>query len=190
MPWRTILAALVLVMAATPGPKALAAPSSPSFASELDAVVAASAEANPRSIREDREFIGAVLRRGGDYYYTLAPGHAGADRVRVRIAVPEGHELVAFWHTHGAAASGRRYFSSVDTALVARTGKALYLTDHTGALRVLRPGARTLSALAARGLGLPGRAGYATGEDVTAPDGEPVRIPTGAEPALAMAVRN
>jgi hypothetical protein len=190
MLWRTTWPALVLGLALGGGGDALAGEASPAFVSELDAVVAASAEVNPRSIRQDREFMGAVLRRGGDYHYTVTPGHAGADRIRARLVVPDGYELVAFWHTHGAAAPGRRFFSTVDAGLVARTGKALYVADHTGALRVLKPGARTLSALAARGLGLPGRSGYATGEEVNTPDGERVRIPTGAEPALAMAVRN
>jgi len=200
MPRRTILLALVLVLGAALPPVALAAPAStgtdgpaaasPAFSSELDAVIAASAAVNARSIREDREFIGAVLRRGSAYHYTVTPGQAGADRIRTRLVIPAGFELAALWHTHGGPAPGRSLFSTVDAALVARTGKPLYLADPTGALRVLKPGAPTLSALAARGLGLPGRPGYATGEEVSGPDGERVRIPTRAEAALAMAVRN
>jgi hypothetical protein len=166
-----------------------AAPSAAAFDSELDAVIAASAAVNARSIREDREFLGAVLRRGDDFHYSVVPGHAGADRIRARLAVPAGFELVAFWHTHGAAAPGRQFFSAVDGELVASTGKALYLADYTGALRVLRPGAPRLSATAARQLGLPRRPGYARGEQLRL-DGELVHIPTRADPALAAAVSN
>ncbi len=154
--------------------------------SELDAVIAASAAVNARSIREDREFLGAVLRRGDDFHYSVVPGHAGADRIRARLTVPDGFELVALWHTHGAAAPERRYFSIVDANLVARTGKPLYLADYTGALRVLTPGAPRLSAIAARQLGLPGRSGFARGEQLRRLDGEPVHIPTRTDSALAV----
>ncbi len=160
------------------------------FASELDAVIAASAAVNARSIREDREFLGAVLRRGDDFHYSVVPGHPGVDRIRVRLTVPDGFQLVALWHTHGAAAPERRYFSSVDADLVARLGKPLYLADHTGTLRVLRPGAPRLNAIAARQLGLPGRSGFARGEELRGLDGEQVRIPTRTGPGLAVAVSN
>jgi len=185
-----------LVVGSFPGPARAgdggpaAGPSSAAFASELDAVIAASAAVNPRSIREDREFLGAVLRRGDDYHYSVVPGHAGADRIRARLAVPAGFELVALWHTHGAAAPERRFFSRVDAALVEGTGKPLYLADHTGALRVLKPGAPRLTASAARRLGLPGRPGFATGEELRRADGEPVHVPTRHEPGVAAAVRN
>lgn len=171
-------------------PAGAATPSVAAFGSELEAVIAATAAVNPRSIREDREFIGAILRRGADFHYSLAPGHAGVDRVSARLAIPAGFELVALWHTHGAAAPERRYFSTVDADLVARTGKPLYLADHTGALRVLQPGAPRLSAAAARRLGLPGRPGFAAGEELCQPDGERVRIPTRTGPVLAVAVSN
>lgn len=193
MQWKTPLLVLVLWaiggLARAAGAPA-AAPSAAAFASELDAVIAASAAVNARSIREDREFLGAVLRRGGDFHYSVVPGHAGADRIRARLAVPAGFELVALWHTHGAAAPERRYFSRVDADLVASTGKPLYLADYTGALRVLKPGAPRLSATAARQLGLPRRPGYAAGEQLRRLDGELVHIPTRTEPARAAAVSN
>jgi hypothetical protein len=171
-------------------PTGAAAPSAAAFATELEAVIAASGAVNPRSVREDREFLGAVLRRGDDFHYSVVPGHAGADRIRARLAVPDGFELVALWHTHGAAAPERRFFSHIDANLVSSTGKPLYLADYTGALRVLRPGAPRLSAGAARRLGLPRRPGYARGEQLRRQDGELVHIPTRTEPALAATVRN
>lgn len=188
---------LVLILGAVGGPSPGAAaapagalPSEVAFATELEAVIAASGEVNARSIREDREFLGAVLRRGADFHYSVVPGHAGADRIRARLAVPDGFELVALWHTHGAAAPERRFFSVVDAELVRKTGRPLYLADHTGALRVLKPGAPRLTAMAARRLGLPGRPGYAEGERLRWLDGELVHIPTRDEPALATVVSN
>lgn len=185
-----ILGALGALAPAVAAPVAASRPSEVAFATELEAVVAASGAVNARSIREDREFLGAVLRRGNDFHYSVVPGRAGADRIRARLAVPDGFELVALWHTHGAAAHERQYFSLVDADLVASTGKPLYLADYTGALRVLKPGAPRLSASAARQLGLPGRPGYARGEQLRRLDGELVHIPTRTEPALAAAVSN
>lgn len=167
-------------------PAAGATPSVYAYPSEVDAVIAASAAVNARSIREDREFLGAVLRRGSDFHYSVVPGHAGADRIRARLTIPDGFELAALWHTHGAAAPERQFFSIVDAQLVARTGKPLYLADYTGALRVLRPGAPRLSATAARQLGLPRRSGYARGEEIRRLDGEQVLIPTPTGPAVAV----
>lgn len=192
---KTVFLMLVLILflgapgggaRAAAAPAGGAGPSAVAYTSELDAVIAASAAVNVRSIREDREFLGAVLRRGDDYHYSVVPGHAGADRIRARLTVPDGFELVALWHTHGAAAPERRYFSIVDANLVARTGKPLYLADYTGALRVLTPGAPRLSAIAARQLGLPGRSGFARGEQLRRLDGEPVHIPTRTDSALAV----
>jgi hypothetical protein len=153
-------------------------------------VIAASSAVNARSVREDREFLGAVLRRGPDYHYSVVAGRPGADRIRARLVVPAGFEVVALWHTHGAPAPERRYFSAVDVALVRGTGKPLYLADGSGGLRVLRPGAPRLSAAAARRLGLPGQPGFAAGEQLLGAEGEPVHIPTAEDPVLAAAVRN
>jgi hypothetical protein len=166
------------------------APASRAYASELDAVIAASSASNPQSIREDREFLGAIFRHGDDFHYSVAPGHVGADRIQARLAVPAGYELVAFWHTHGAAAPARRYFSATDTALVSVTGKPLYLADFSGALRILKPGAPTLSRLAALRLGLGHGAGTAKGERLRGPEGALVHIPTRADPVLAITVSN
>lgn len=190
MPCRTLVLVLALGcfagLGARPALADAAVPAGPAFATELDAVIAASSAVNAQSVREDREFLGAVLRRGEEYHYSVAPGQPGADRIRAHLQVPDGFELVALWHTHGGPAPERRFFSAVDGALVARTGLPLYLADYTGALRVLRPGAPRLSALAARQRGLPGRSGFAAGQELREPDGERVRIPTRAEPAMAV----
>ncbi len=168
--------ATFLVLAA-PG-YALADASPRWFRSELEAVVAAARQYNPRSIREDREFLGAILTDGDYYTFTVGAGRPHQDRVSVLIEVPAGTEVVAFWHTHGAKRSSNRYFSAVDTALVRKSRKRFYLADFTGTLKVMAPGARTLSRLRARHLGLPARAGYARGEVIADASGRPIRIAT------------
>lgn len=148
------------------------------FSSPLAAVVAASNAHNPQSIAQDREFIGAVLLLGGVYRYTVGQGKRGEDTVSVRVAIPRGAEIVAFWHTHGAAGHGRRYFSHIDTALVANWNKPFYMADHSGVLRVFHPGDAVMTAAKSRRLGLGGRAGYAKGTVVRADDGRRARIAT------------
>lgn len=148
------------------------------FDSELAAVVTAARQYNPRSIREDREFMGAILRRGERYTFTVGAGQAGRDRITVRVSVPAGSELVAFWHTHGAANHSNRYFSAVDTALAHAWQKRFYLADFTGLLKVFAPGARTLSRHRAQRLGLPSQDGYARGDVVSDEAGRPVKIAT------------
>jgi len=148
------------------------------FGTELDAVVAASQQYNPQSIREDREFMGAILRRDNCYTFTVGAGKPGHDRISVVIKIPAGDEVVAFWHTHGERRDSNRYFSNVDTKLVETTQKRFYLADHTGLLKVMAPGAPTLSRIRARQLGLPHRTGYARGNIVSDEQGKPVRIAT------------
>jgi hypothetical protein len=147
------------------------------FGSALEAVLAASAAVQAASLREDREYLGGIFRHGAEYRYSVAPGQAGHDRIRVRLRRPVGYELVALWHTHGAAAPERRYFSRTDGDLVEQTGLPLYLADPAGVLRVLHPGAPRLSGMAARALGLGTRSGAAVGEAVQLGDGRTARLP-------------
>lgn len=148
------------------------------FESELDAVVAASQQYNPQSITEDREFMGAILQQDNCYTFTVGAGKPGRDRITVTIKIPPGAKVVAFWHTHGARQNRHRYFSDVDTDLVKTSQKRFYLADHTGRLKVMAPGASTISKYRARRLGLPQRAGYARGEIVKDSQGKPVTIAT------------
>jgi len=156
-------------------------------ASELDAVRAAADAFNPHSIRDDREFMGGILRHGGRFYYTVSLGHPGQDRVTARIPLPRHARIVAFWHTHGAEADDRRYFSDIDTELARAWGLPFYLADHTGELKVFTPGDATLSPVEARDRGLPERTGLATGRLVSNIHGEPIRIRTADEFAVAQA---
>ena len=170
-------AALIVLITFAPA-VAEPAPHSAKFATELDAVIAATRQYNLQSSREDREFMGAILRHGNNYSFTVGAGEPSRDRITVSITVPAGARIVAFWHTHGARRYSNRYFSNVDTALVETWQKRLYLADHTGLLKVMVPGAPTLSRIRARRLGLPSQAGFARGAIVSDSRGEPVRIAT------------
>ncbi len=128
-----------------------------------DTVFAAGARYNPLSVREDREFIGAVLSYPDGYNYTVAEGIPGQDEVTTKIKIPRGSKLVALWHTHGAPHYSRSYFSSVDTRLVARLGVPFYLIDPDNGYSVFRPGDRLLTARQSRRLGLGFARGYAKG---------------------------
>lgn len=148
------------------------------FESPLAAVLAAENEYNPLSIAQDREFIGAILQHRGAYRYTVGQGMSGEDTVTVRLTLPRGAEIVAFWHTHGAAGHGRKYFSAVDTALVNSWNKPFYMADHSGRLRVFNPGDNTINAATAGRLGLGVQSGYAKGSYVIAEDGRRARVAT------------
>ena len=161
---------------ALPGSSSL---TSAGFDSPLDAVIAASERYNAVSIEEDREFMGAILHRHSQYHYTVAQGEAGEDRITVRVPVPKGANIVAFWHTHGSEAHAREYFSEVDTQLATDWDKPFYLADHTGVLKVYEPGASTLASAEARSLGLPARRGFAKGKKVVAANGKIVKVTTG-----------
>ncbi len=139
------------------------------FSSELQAVQAATTLYNPISMREDREFMGTIYRRGNFFGYTVAAGEAGADRIQIGIPAGEWDSVVALWHTHGDASPMHQYFSQLDTQLVKRFGKPLYLADFTGNLKVFGPEDRMLTRAAARRLGLPARRGYAKGRQVRSP---------------------
>lgn len=146
------------------------------FATEIAAVVAASNIYNPASIAEDCEYMGAVLRDGDQYVYTAGAGRRRRDKVTVKIEILAGFELVALWHTHGAAASGRKYFSQVDTNLAEKLQVPFYLADFTGQLKVFEPGTRTLSVLHAKRLGLTAVRGHAKGRKVMDDTGDVIRI--------------
>lgn len=136
------------------------------FSSELEAVQAATNLYNPISIREDREYMGAIYRSGDYYGFTVVAGDIGANKISFKIPAEQWSSVVALWHTHGDASPLKQYFSRTDTRLVKQLRKPLYLADYTGTLKVFRPEDRPLSGFAAQRYGLPGRRGYALGEVV------------------------
>ena len=149
-----------------------------SYNNEIEAVVAASDEYNPRSIEEDREYMGVILYSHGRYSYTVEGGEVGQDQITVRIRVPAGSSIAAFWHTHGAAANDRSYFSEVDTALATEWNKPFYLADYTGVLKVFKPGDKLMSQAKARRLGLPERSGFSKGSRVQDLRGRAIQVAT------------
>lgn len=148
------------------------------FKSEVDAVLAATNLVNPTSIAEDTEFIGAILKKENAFFYTLQKGNQGQDEVSLHFRYPKHYQLVAFWHTHGAPAAERLYFSDMDTQVTKETGKPFYLADHSGDLKVFRPNSPTMSSWAAKRSGLPAMRGFAKGHVVKNRFGKLVRIRT------------
>jgi hypothetical protein len=106
-----------------------------------ETVIAAANRYNPRSVKKDREQVGAVLRDDhGHYYYTHAEGGVGKDTIRFSVPLPKCYDLVAFWHTHGSKKPERKYFSDVDTQIANKLKRPIYLGDPGGNLRVFNPG--------------------------------------------------
>lgn len=108
-----------------------------------DAAAAASGIFNPYSIEQDREVGGGIIRQpNGKYRYTYTLGNQRQGTVSMRIGKRPDEELVAMWHTHGAQGSFRQYFSPRDLQTATETGVPMYMTDHNGALRYVKPGTR------------------------------------------------
>lgn len=146
------------------------------FATQLEAVRAAADSYNPRSIREDREYVGTIYERGGRFGYTVSARPPREGSWKLAIASADWERVRAIWHTHGDASGQHRYFSNTDTRSAARLAVPFYLADYTGYLKVFRAGDRTLSAFAASRLGLPRQSGFAIGDYVRDAMGRPVRI--------------
>ena len=117
-----------------------------SFSGVQEAAEAATNVYNPVSMLEDREYMGAILRHHDkdEYVYTVGAGKRGADQVTVRIQIPKGFAVAAFWHTHGEAGASRHLFSEGDTSLVEQLQVPLFLADYTGDLKVYSPDDHTL----------------------------------------------
>ena len=110
------------------------------YASVIAAVDAMRREHLERSVRSDREFVGAIVENGaGGYWTSVGSGCAGQNTVTFAVQVPAPARLAAFWHTHGAAAASRELFSPDDVDLVRMTGRDFYLITPRGDIRVLRP---------------------------------------------------
>lgn len=148
------------------------------YTTELKAVIAAANYFNPISVKEDREYIGAIVAYCNRYYFTVKVGEPGQDQVTARIRIPKQATIVAFWHTHGSVDRKRKYFSDVDTQLVKSWKLPFYLSDYTGELKVFSPKDRVLSSHDARNLGLPLKYGYARGSFVRDEAGNKIIVAT------------
>lgn len=155
---------------------ATAIPANEVYVSEQAAVVAAVNRYNPDSIKQDREYMGAIYQCDDGYGYSVGAGKAGAGNVTVKLRTPKGCTTKALWHTHGAAHAHHKYFSDTDTDLVKRTGLPFYMADYTGSLRIFEPGDRTMGYGQARKLGLGSSSKYARGTTVSDAHGHKVDV--------------
>jgi len=146
------------------------------FSSELDAVRAAADIYNPLSIREDREYVGAIFESEGKFHYSVSAASRRTDNWSLAISNVEWDSVRAIWHTHGDASSHHRYFSDADTRSAKKFGLPFYLADYTGYLKVFRSGDKTLSRTAASRLSLPRQSGYAIGQFVRDAQNRPIRV--------------
>lgn len=148
------------------------------FPSETKAVTAAANLYNPRSIQEDREYMGAIYETEQGFRFTVTIGEKRTDKIQISLPSEDFDKVVAFWHTHGNADPWHRYFSDVDTETANKYARPLYLADYTGYLKVFEPGDSVISLYAAQRLGLPASRGYATGELVKDEWRRSVRVDT------------
>ncbi len=80
-----------------------------------------------RSIRENREYLAAILEENGVYRVMVQAGRRDEDRVRMKIRLKKSQALVALWHTHGAPGWRQDQFSRTDRKTARTTGVPLYL---------------------------------------------------------------
>ena len=106
----------------------------PRIRAALDAL---SISYHQRSIREDREYMAAILEESGVYRVTVQRGPRGKDEVRMKIRLKKSQTLVALWHTHGVPGSRGELFSATDSRTVRTTSVPLYLITPRGKLKVL-----------------------------------------------------
>ncbi len=110
---------------------------SPAFPCIEAAVDVLSINFHQRSIREDREYIAAILEENCVYRVTVQAGSPGKDEVSMKIRLKECQTLVALWHTHGAPGPRRELYSATDSRTVRKTGLPFYLTTPHGKIKVL-----------------------------------------------------
>ncbi len=101
------------------------------------AVYVLSIRYHQRSIREDREYIAAILEENCVYRVTVQAGSPGKDEVSMKISLNKSQALVALWHTHGAPGPRRELYSATDSKTVRTTGLPFYLTTPRGKVKVL-----------------------------------------------------
>jgi hypothetical protein len=145
------------------------------YANVVAAVDAMRREHLQRSVRSDREFVGAVVENGsGGYWTSVGSGCSGQNTVTFAVRIPARAQVAAFWHTHGAAAASRDLFSPDDIDLVRDTGLDFYLITPRGEVRVLRPG--DVARLGSMRVGRLRSIGAATGHAVRSRDASDERV--------------
>ena len=85
-----------------------------------------------RSIREDREYVAAILEDNGAYRVQVQAGSPGKIKVTMKIRRKQSQTLVALWHTHGVPGPRRELFSPTDRRTARTTGVPVYLHTPRG----------------------------------------------------------
>ena len=101
------------------------------------AVYVLSVSYHQTSIREDREYIAAILEENGVYRVTVQAGQRGKGSVSMRVRRKKTQALAALWHTHGRPGPMRELYSATDSKMVRATGLPFYLTTPRGKIKVL-----------------------------------------------------
>ena len=96
------------------------------------------------SLRQDKEYIAAILVQNGNYTVQVQAGHKNNDRIRLKIYKRSSQTLVALWHTHGSKGLARSYFSRTDTELSNKLKVPIYLTNPEEEIRRYDPGTRVI----------------------------------------------
>lgn len=121
------------------------------FATQDEAAKAALGQANPQSIRDNREYAGLIYRDAqGRYYYSgpIMGSDQGADPSKA--PAPAGTQVVGDYHTHGD-------YSTVDKA----TGAAVRTSDPSlDQFNSDRFSSTDKTGIASDGAGIPGYKGY------------------------------
>ncbi len=85
----------------------------PRIRAALDAL---SISYHQRSIREDREYMAAILEENGVYRVTVQKERPRSrHKVIMKIRRKKSQTLVAVWHTHGAPGPMQELFSPTDS---------------------------------------------------------------------------
>ena len=92
---------------------------------------------HPRSIREDREYLAAILEDNGVYRVMVQAGSPGEHTVSMTIRHKKSQTLVALWHTHGVPRRLSEQFSATDRKTAQKTGVPLYLHTPLGQFKRL-----------------------------------------------------
>ncbi len=85
-----------------------------------------------RSIREDREYVAAILEDNGVYRVMVQAASPGEHTVTMTIRRKKSQTLVALWHTHGVSRRLSERFSATDRKTAQKTGVPLYLHTPLG----------------------------------------------------------
>ncbi len=85
-----------------------------------------------RSIREDREYLAAIVEDNGVYRIMVQAGSPGKNAVTMTIRRIKSQTLVALCPTHGEPGRLRERFSATDRKTSRTTGVPLYLHTPRG----------------------------------------------------------